>query len=71
MIAPSNTARPLEGVVILDLLEGQLAPLCRFYADLGAEVVQVRLPGRREASHPRERLAQAIGDLGKAIAEAI
>jgi crotonobetainyl-CoA:carnitine CoA-transferase CaiB-like acyl-CoA transferase len=58
--------RPLEGLLILDLVEGRLAPLSRVYADLGARVVRVPATRLRRGARPRQALALEIGDLGKA-----
>ena len=67
MTPTADAIRPLAGLVVLDLVEGALAPLCRLYADLGAEVVRIRFPDSRQAASPRARLAQRIGDLGKRV----
>jgi crotonobetainyl-CoA:carnitine CoA-transferase CaiB-like acyl-CoA transferase len=55
---------PLSGIVVLDLVQGSLAPLSRIYADLGAEVVRLEraAPGREADGH---ELAAEIGNLGK------
>ena len=45
MNSTDQIVRPLEGLVILDLVDGPLAPLCRLYSDLGAEVVRVEFGG--------------------------
>ncbi|CAN7310532.1 CoA transferase [Phenylobacterium sp. LjRoot225] len=67
MTLTADAARPLEGVVVLDMVEGPLAPLCRLYADLGAEVVRIRHADSAGDAAPRAGLAQQIGDLGKRV----
>jgi crotonobetainyl-CoA:carnitine CoA-transferase CaiB-like acyl-CoA transferase len=44
MSACADADGPLQGVLVLDLVEAPLAPLGRLYADLGAQVVCVRTP---------------------------
>jgi len=55
--------RPLSGVVVLDLVRGQLAPTSRIWADLGAKVV--RCASAFSGGVERDRIAREIGNLGK------
>jgi crotonobetainyl-CoA:carnitine CoA-transferase CaiB-like acyl-CoA transferase len=60
--------RPLDGYVVLDVLDGTVKALSRTYADLGARVIRVRpLGGERAAGDRREAIVCAVADAGKEL----
>ncbi|AXB79953.1 CoA transferase [Novosphingobium sp. P6W] len=66
--AEASASRPLEGVVVLDLLDGTVKALSRPYADLGARVIRVRpLGGERAAGDRKEAIIHAVADAGKEL----
>lgn len=60
--------RPLDGYVVLDLLDGPVKALSRVYTDLGARVIRVEpLDGERPAGDRKEAIVCAVADAGKEL----
>lgn len=64
----ATASRPLDGCVVLDLLDSTVKGLSRTYVDLGARVIRVRpLGGERAAVDRKEAIIHAVADAGKEL----